>query len=131
MSSSLTCITPSLVDDPRHNLEKWTENVETIARSMCAMHDVTGALTLVMTDEKWVRMPVNLTNPVDVAAGQPAVYRARPAYDLPADHATNATSAVVNLHRMRTTRHNDFSFACSALTTALLASIGEANDDTL
>jgi hypothetical protein len=69
MSSSLTCITPSLVDDSRHNLEKWTENVETVARSMCAMHDVTGALTLVMMDEKWVPMPVNLTNPVDVAAG--------------------------------------------------------------
>ena len=78
MSCSLTCITPSLVDDPRHNLEKWTENVETHARSMCAMHDVTGALSLVMTDEKWERMPVNLTNPLDVAAGQPAVYRARP-----------------------------------------------------
>ena len=45
---------------------------------MCAMHDVTGALSLVMTDEKWERMPVNLTNPLDVAAGQPAVYRARP-----------------------------------------------------
>jgi len=131
MSSSATCITPSLVDDPRHNLEKWTENVETHARSMCAMHDVTGALSLVMTDEKWVRMPVNLTNPVDVAAGQPAVYRARPAYDLPADHAANATAAVVNLHRMGVTRHNDFSFASSALTTALLTSIGEANEDTL
>ncbi len=73
-SSSLTCIIPALVDDPRHNLEKWTENVETIARSMCAMHDITGALTLVMSDEKWERMPVNLTNPVDVATGQPAVY---------------------------------------------------------
>ena len=131
MSSSLICITPSLVDDPRHNLEKWTENVETHARSMCAMHDVTGALSLVMTDEKWQRLPVNLTNPVDVANGQPAVYRARPDYDLPADHAGNATAAVVNLHRMGVTRHNDFSFASSALTTALLASIGEANDDTL
>ena len=131
MSSSLICITPSLVDDPRHNLEKWTENVETHARSMCAMHDVTGALSLVMTDEKWQRLPVNLTNPVDVANGQPAVYRARPAYDLPADHAGNAAAAVVNLHRMGVTRHNDFSFASSALTTALLASIGEANDDTL
>jgi hypothetical protein len=53
MSSTTHNITPSLVDDPRHNLEKWTESVETIARSMCAMHDVTGALTLVMSDEKW------------------------------------------------------------------------------
>ena len=85
---------------------------------MCAMHDVTGALTLVMTDAKWNSIPANLTNPVDVAAGQPAVYRARPAYDLPADHANNAAAAVVNLHRMGVTRHNDFSFASSALTTA-------------
>ena len=108
--------------------QKRTENVETHARSMCAMHDVTGAPTLVMPDAKWQRMPVNLTNPVDVAAGQPAVYRARPNYDLPADHAANATSAAVNLHRMKTTRHNDFSFASSALTTALLASIGEVNE---
>ncbi len=36
MSSTTYNITPSLVDDPRHNLEKWTENVETHARSMCA-----------------------------------------------------------------------------------------------
>ena len=131
MSSTTHNITPSLVDDPRHNLEKWTESVETIARSMCAMHDVTGALTLVMSDEKWTRMPVNVTNPIDVAAGQPAVYRNRPAYAMPADHAGNATSAAVNIHRMVATRHNDFSFASSSLNTVLLASLGEANEDTL
>ncbi len=83
------------------------------------MSDVTGALSLVMTDVKWKRIPVNFTNPVDVAAGQPAVYRARPTYDMPEDHAANATAAVVNIHRMTVTRHNDFSFASSALTTAL------------
>ena len=131
MSSTTHNITPSLVDDPRHNLERWTENVETHARSMCAMHDVTGALTLVMTDVKWERIPANLTNPIDVAAGQPAVYRARPTFDMPPAHANNAASAVVNLHRMAVTRHNDYSFASSTLTTALLASIGEANEDTL
>jgi hypothetical protein len=32
---------------------------------------------------------------------------------------------------MATTRHNDFSFASSSLTTVLLASLGEANEDTL
>ena len=131
MSAQTYNITPSLVDDSRHNLEKWTECAETVARGMCAMHDATGALTHVMTDEKWQRMPVNLTNPVDVAAGQPAVYRARPVFDMPQAHANNATSAVVNIHRMAVTRHNDYSFASSALTTALLASIGEANEDTL
>jgi hypothetical protein len=74
---------------------------------------------------------VNLTNPVDVAAGQPAVYRNRPTYAMPADHAGNATSAAVNIHRIVATKHNDFSFASSALTTALLASLGEANENTL
>ena len=89
MSSTTHNVTPSLVDDPRHNLEKWAESVETIARSMCAMHDVTGALILVMSDTKWTSMPVNFINPIDVAAGQPAVYRNRPAYAMPADHAGN------------------------------------------
>ena len=131
MSAPPPCITPSLVDDPRHKLEKWLENVETNARSMCAMHDVTGALTLVMTDEKWQQMPINLTNPVDVAAGQPAVYRARPTFDMPPPHANNAASAVVNIHRMAVAKHQDYSFASTTLTTALLASIGEANEDTL
>jgi hypothetical protein len=97
MSSTTYNITPSLVDDPRHNLEKWTKNVEAHVRSISAMHDVTGALTLVMTDAKWQRMPVNLANPVDVAAGQPAVYRNRPTFDMPQAHANNATSAVVNI----------------------------------
>ncbi len=131
MSSTTHNITPSLVDDPRHNLMKLTKSVETIARSMCTMHDVTCTLTLVMSDEKWTRMPVNVTNPIDVAAGQPAVYRNRPAYAMPADHAGTATSAAVNIHRMAATRHNDFSFTSSSLTTVLLASLGEANEDTL
>jgi hypothetical protein len=98
---------------------------------MCAMHNITGALTLVMTDAKWQRMPVNLTNPVDVAAGQAAVYRNRPVYDMPQAHANNAASAVVNIHRMAVTRHNDYSFASSTLTNALLASLGEAKEDIL
>jgi hypothetical protein len=71
---------------------------------MCAMHDVMGTLTLVMSDAKWTRMPVNLTNPIDVAAGQPAVYRNRPAYDMLADHAADATAAAVNIHRMAVRR---------------------------
>jgi hypothetical protein len=66
---------------------------------MCSTHDVTGALTLVMSDAnaKWNLMPINLTNPVDVAAGQPPVYLNRLAYPESAAHANNATSAVVNI----------------------------------
>ena len=132
MSSSATyTITPSLVDNPRQHLEAWTESVETHARSMCAMNDVTGTLTLVLSGAKWDLMPVNLTNPADVANGQPAVYRQRPAYAMPVAHANNATSAAVNIHRMATTRHTDFTFASSNITTALLASIGATNTDIL
>jgi hypothetical protein len=75
--SSTTCkILTSLADDPRHNLETWTENVEARARNMCPAHDCLGALTLVVSDVKWELIPTNLTNPIDIAAGQPAVYRA-------------------------------------------------------
>ncbi len=98
---------------------------------MCAIHDITGALTLVMSDAKWDLMPINLTNPVNVANGQQPVYRTRPAYPEPTAHTNNAASAVVKIHRLATTRHNDFTFASSTLTTALLASIGAANTDIL
>ncbi len=130
-SSSTYTITPPLIDSPRQHLEAWTESVEAHARSMCSTHDVTGALTLVMSDAKWNLMPINLTNPVVVAAGQPPVYRNLPAYPEPAAHANNAASAAVNIHRMATTRHTDFTFASSTLTTALLASIGAVNTDIL
>jgi hypothetical protein len=84
-----------------------------------------------MSDAKWNLMPVNLTNPIDVAAGQLPVYRNRPGYAAPAAHAANATAAVVNLHRMETTRYTDFTFASGNLATALLASIGATNTDIL
>jgi hypothetical protein len=47
---------------------------------------------------------------------------------MPQAHAKNAASAVINIHRMAVTKHNDYSFASSALTTALLASLGAANE---
>ncbi len=63
-SSSTYTITPSLVDNPRQHLEAWTESVETHARSMWAMHDVTGALTLVMSDATvTVTVTVTTLNP--------------------------------------------------------------------
>jgi hypothetical protein len=53
MSSATFNITPSLAEYPRHNLEAWTENVETHARNMCASHDIMGALTLVVSEVTW------------------------------------------------------------------------------
>ena len=66
MSTSTCNITPSLADDSRHNLEAWTENVETHARNMCASHDPMGALSLVVSLATWNLIPANLTNPIDV-----------------------------------------------------------------
>ena len=90
-----------------------------------------GTLTLVVSDATWDLVPANLTNPVDVANGQPAVYRNRPNWDMPAAHAGNAASGAVNLHRMLMSKYNDFSLARSALNTALLASIGDVNQNIL
>jgi hypothetical protein len=46
---------------------------------------------------------------------------------MPAVHPNNAAAAVVSIYREEATKHRDFSKASSALTTALLDSVGEAN----
>ena len=130
MADPTTAITliQSLAHDPRTNLERWQKDVEMQARNQCAQHDITGALSLVATDEVWNAVPGNITNPAQVLAGShPPNYRARPDWDLPALHAGNATAPVVSLYRIAAQKHTDFSRASSALTTALLSSLGEAN----
>ena len=130
MADPTTAITliQSLAHDPRTNLERWQKDVEMQARNQCAQHDITGALSLVATDEVWNAVPGNITNPAQVLAGShPPNYRARPDWDLPALHAANATAPVVSLYRIAAQKHTDFSRASSALTTVLLSSIGEAN----
>ncbi len=98
------------------------------------MHDVTGALTLVMSDEKWTRMSVNVTNPIDVATANqrliaiaPPTLCAQITLAMPLLRLRSTSTA----WRQRGTTHKDFSFASSSLTTVLLASLGEANKDTL
>ncbi len=123
-----TCeITLSLAYAPRQNLETWAENLETHARNMCPAHDIMGALTPVVPDRTWESIPGNLTNPIDVAAGQAVVYRNRPDWSMPAAHTGNAASGAVNLHRMQMLKCNDFCLASSTLNTALLANIGDVN----
>jgi hypothetical protein len=78
---------------------------QTKARNLCSAHDAAGALGLVAQDRDWQQFPGVLTNPVDFAAGQPAVHRARPTFDYPADHAGNATPAVLSLYRQALDRH--------------------------
>ena len=116
----------SLANDPRTHLETWLEDVETQARHQCPQHDITGALSLVVTDIVWNMVPGNITNAAAVARGNPPQFRARPTWDMPAQHANNAAAAVVSIYREEATTHRDFLKASSALTTALLDSVGEA-----
>ena len=122
-------LTKSLANDPRSELEPWLEAVEKQARNLCPQHDITGALSLVVPDEVWKLVPGNITNPAEVAAGtHPAVYRARPNWDMPVQHANNATAAVVSIYKAEAARFTDFSLASSSLSNALLASIGDTNE---
>jgi hypothetical protein len=50
---------------------------------------------------------------------------------MPAAHANNAAAAVVSLYKEEATRHRNFSMASSALTTAILVSVGETNRNIL
>ena len=89
MSTHVTItLTHSLARDSRTNLETWLEEAETLARNLCPQHDPTGALTLVATDQVWNDIPVNLANRAQVLAGtHPPAYRARPTWDIPAQHS--------------------------------------------
>jgi hypothetical protein len=130
--TSTITLTHSLAIDPRKHFEDWLEDVETQARHQCPQHDITGALCLVATDHVWAQLPDNITNAAQVLAGtHPPTIRARPTWDMPAAHPNNAAAAVVSLYKEETARHRDFSMASSALTTALLVSVGEANRNTL
>ena len=127
MSSSTLTLTHSLAHDPRTTLEMWLEEAETAARNLCPQHDPTDALTLVATDVVWREMPGNIANPAGVLQGDPPQYRARPTWDLPAQHANNAAAAAVSIYKQELTRHSDYTLAESALARALLASLGETN----
>jgi hypothetical protein len=124
---STITLTHSLANDPRTHLEAWLEDVETQARHQCPQHDITGALSLVLPDIVWQMVPGNITNLAGVAQGDPPQYRAHPTWDMPAQHPNNAAAAVVCIYQEEAVRHRDFSKASSALTTALLDSVGETN----
>jgi hypothetical protein len=118
MSTTIT-LTHSLAHEPRTNLEMWLEEAETDARNLCPQHDATGALTLVATDRVWHEMPGNVVNHAGVLRGDPPQYRARPTWDLPAQHVNNAAAAAVSIYKQELTRHKDYTLAESTLATAL------------
>ena len=121
-------LTQSLADDPRNQLEKWLEDVEIHARNLCAQWDISGALTLVATDEVWAEYPGNVNNLADVIAnGDPPDIRVRPTWAAPAAHADNAAAAIVAKYKEAVLKHQAFNQASSALAKALLVSIGDEN----
>jgi hypothetical protein len=68
-TTTLTLTTRNtLADNARQQLEPWLEEAATLARSLCAEHDFSGALTLVATDTVWAQYPGNVTNMADVIA---------------------------------------------------------------
>jgi hypothetical protein len=124
-----TTITKSLANDPRSELEPLLEEVEKQAKNLCPQHDITGALSLVVPNDVWNLVPGNITNQAQVTAGtHPAAFHARPTWDMPQQHANNATAAVVSIYKADAARFTDFSLASSSLSNALLASIGDTNE---
>jgi len=122
-------ITRSLIDDPRNSLKNWLEAVEYLARTLCAAWDISGALTLVASDDIWRLFPGNITNLADVLAnGDAPNIRARPTWDAPAAHANNAASAVISIFRQANDKHQAYIVASSMLAKALLVSIGDVNE---
>ena len=78
-----------LADEPRTHIKDWYEDLSAKACGLCPQWDTTGAITLVADDAYWNAVPGHLTAPA--AAGNPAVYKARPDFTPPAALAATAT----------------------------------------
>ncbi len=127
MSTPAFTMLTTLANDSRNKLPEWYLEIRTKARNLCSAHDAAGALGLIALDVDWQQFPGVLTNPIDVAGGQAPNYRARPTFDYPADHAGNASAAIISVYRQAIERHGAFTNAYSLLATALLESIGNTN----
>ncbi len=135
MSSSNSNPTPlvllfSLADNACTKLPDWYGDGRSQARNLCAQHERTGALTLVLVarTNTWNSYPTHVTNAAQVAAGtHPATYEARPTWDLPNALAATASNGAFSLYRDALARNHAYAAATSTLAQALLASIGPDN----
>jgi hypothetical protein len=99
---------------------------------MCSAHDYMGAFTLVVrTTHGRASRRTSPTPSVSLPANQRSIEIAPIFYAMPVDHVGIAASGEVNIHRILMTKYNDFSFASSTLTTALLNNVGEVNRNIL
>jgi hypothetical protein len=127
MSTTLT-FTNTLADNARQHLEPWLEEAATLARSLCAEHDFSGALTLVATDTVWAQYPGNVISMADVMAnGDAPNIRARITWNYPGPMNNAATATQVMLYKQATDRHMAYSVAATRLSTALVDSVGDSD----
>jgi hypothetical protein len=103
-------LTHSLANDSRAQLEPWLGmsrpkreiNVpNTTSRVLSALWSLAKSGN---SGKVWQLLPGNITNPVRVAVGSPPAYRARPTWDMPAQHSNSASAAVVSIYTSET-RH--------------------------
>jgi hypothetical protein len=116
----------SLADNPRTQIHDWFEDLSAKARDLCSQWDSTGAITLIATDAVWRAIPGHTTGPATSL-----VYRDRPDYSAPAALAPTATAVELVNWRLEMQMHFAYTAAQSALATAILDSVGLANQAAL
>jgi hypothetical protein len=122
----------SLVDNPRTQIVEWFEDVSAKARGLRVQWDLTGAITLIASDEVWNAIPGNISNPAQVLAGShPPAYRARPDYDPPAAIDKAPTAVELSAWKLEMDMHFAYTLAQNTLSDALLASVGPVNQNLL
>jgi hypothetical protein len=116
-SSSTLTVEPSLVSNPRENLEAWLTAVGNAARKYCATHSRLGALHLACTDVLW-----NALNPPQGGVPTP-----RPNYPQPAPLAGTESVGARIVHAAESKIYQDHADAEAELRLGLLTSIGLTN----
>jgi hypothetical protein len=116
----------SLADNPRTQIPDWFEDISAKARDLCSQWDSTGVITLIATDAVWRAIPGRTTGPANQFA-----YRARPDCSAPAALDPTATAVELANWRLEMQMHFAYTTAQSALATAILDSVGLANQAAL
>jgi hypothetical protein len=118
----------SLADNSRTQIHDWFEDLSAKARGLCTQWDSTGAgaITFIATDPVWRAIPGHTTGPATQL-----VYRARPDYSAPAALDLQATAVDLANWRLELQMHFAYTTAQLVLATAILDSIGLANQAAL
>ena len=115
----------TLDDDPEINYFGWRINVEDVAANTATLIELTGLLTLVMTDAEWNAYPANTTITVATAnrpatttiATQPVEPRHRPIVN-------GMTGPAISIAQYGNKRHETWHNAKEQLKMAIVNSLG-------